>query len=186
MRAALLLDEERYAPTRAAFAAGALTTDQMWVILRVIEDLPADEVTEDDRRLAQQHLIKLAGDHDAKQLRILGRRIFEVLAPTETDKREAEALEREERRAREKARFAIRDNGDGTSTGWFKLPTMHAELLSKVVQAFAAPRRLDPQAWVDTDGRKVPYPGCWGRRSPTSSNTSPQTSSPKPGGRRRR
>ena len=163
LRGALALDEARFAVTREAFAAGRLTEAQVWVILRAIEDLPAGEVTDEQRVTAQEHLIALAGEHDAKQLRVLARRLFEVLAPDEAERREGEALEREERRARERTRFAMRDNGDGTSSGWFKLPTLQAEMLGKAVQAFAAPRRQDPGAWLDAEGRRLPYAVLLGR-----------------------
>jgi hypothetical protein len=163
LRAARALDDPRFDTTRTAFATGHLTTDHVWVILRAVEDLPADEVTEEQREAAQRHLVDLAADHDAKQLRILARRLFEVLAPEEADKREGEALEREERRAREKCRFSMRDNGDGTSSGWFKVPTLQAEILGKAVQAFAAPRRTDPSAWVGADGRKRSYSAILGQ-----------------------
>ena len=162
LRGAVLLDQARFAATRAAFAAGRLTEDQVWVILRAVEDLPAGEVTDDQRTRAQEHLIALAGEHDAKALRVLARRIFEVLAPEEADRREAAALEREERRARERCRFAMRDNGDGTHSGWFKLPTLAAEMLGKAVQAFAAPRR-NPDGWLDADGKKRPHAALLGR-----------------------
>ena len=163
LRGARALEEPRFAVTRAAFATGSLTTDQVWVIIRAVEDLPAGEVTDEQRVTAQEHLVKLAAVYDAKRLRVLARRLFEVLAPDEADKREGEALEREERRAREKTRFAMRDNGDGTTSGWFKLPTAQAEMLGKAVQAFAAPRRTDPNAWVDADGKKRPYPVLLGQ-----------------------
>jgi hypothetical protein len=162
VRGAMLLDDPAHTPTREAFAAGDLTEDHVWVILRTIEDLPVDEVTPEDRERAQRHLIGLAADHDAKQLRILALRLFEVLAPEEADKREADALERQERRARERCRFAVRDNGDGTASGWFKLPCLQADMLSKAVQAFAAPRRTDPTAWRDEDGKKRPYANLLG------------------------
>jgi hypothetical protein len=163
LRGAMILDDPGYAPTRAALATGAVHEEQAWVIIRAIEDLPADEVSEAQRLTAQRHLIELAATHDAKQLRVLARRLFEVLAPDEADRREGEALEREEQRARQRCRFAMRDNGDGTSSGWFKLPTLQAELLGKAVQAFAAPRRQDPAAWRDPEGKKVPYPQLLGR-----------------------
>jgi hypothetical protein len=162
VRGGLLLDEAGYTPTREAFAAGELTEDQVWVILRALEDLPADEVTSADRERAQRHLIGLAADHDAKQLRVLASRLFEVLAPEEADKREGEALERQERRARERCRFAVRDNGDGTASGWFTLPCLQADMLTKAVQAFAAPRRTEPTAWRDEDGKKRPYANLLG------------------------
>ncbi len=163
LRAARALDDPRFALTREAFAAGGLTQDQVWVIVRAVEDLPAGEVDDAQRVVAQRHLVGLAAEHDAKSLRVLARRLFEVLAPEEADRREGEALEREERRARQRCRFAVRDNGDGTSSGWFKLPTVQAEMLSKAVQAFAAPRRQDPGAWLDQEGRRVPYPVLLGQ-----------------------
>lgn len=163
LRGARALDEQRFAVTRSAFAAGRLTEDQVWVIIRAVEDLPAGEVSEEQRVAAQEHLVRLAAEHDAKALRVLARRLFEVLAPDEADRREAEALEREERRARERTRFAMRDNGDGTSSGWFKLPTLQAQMLGKAVQAFAAPRRQDPGAWFDAEGKKLPYPVLLGQ-----------------------
>ena len=163
LRGARALDDPGFAVTQQAFAAGALTEDQVWVIIRAIEDLPADEVSEEDRVVAQKHLIARAADHDAKQLRILARRLFEVLAPDEAERREGEALEREERRAQQRCRFSMRDNGDGTTSGWFKLPTLQAEMLGKAVQAFAAPRRTDPQGWVDDQGRRLPYPALLGQ-----------------------
>jgi hypothetical protein len=163
LRGAKALADPRFAVTREAFAAGALTEDQVWVIVRAVEDLPAGEVTEEQRAEAQRHLVGLAAEHDAKALRILAARIFEVLAPEEADAREAEALEREERRARERTRFALRDNGDGTTSGWFTLPTAQAQMLSKAVQAFAAPRRTSPEAWVDAEGRRRPFPVLLGQ-----------------------
>jgi hypothetical protein len=157
LRLAVVLDDPVYAPTRQALASGALTVDQARAIVYAVEGLPADAVTDEHRTGAQEHLVALAAEHDAKQLRFFGRRIFEALAPAEADRREEEALRREEWRAAERCRFAMRDNGDGTSSGWFKLPTLQAEMLGKAVQAFAAPRRTDAAAWVGRDGKKLPY-----------------------------
>ena len=49
------------------------------------------------------------------------------------------------------------DNGDGTWSGSFRIPDLHAAMLRKAVQAFAAPRRRhlgdgtgDPAAPVRT------------------------------------
>jgi hypothetical protein len=158
---ARLLDQPVYSAIQQAMATAAVNPDQAWVILRCLEDLPTQgedaEVTPEQLQAAQHHLIGLAADYDAKTLRMLAQRIFEVIAPDQADRREAEALAREERRARAKTRFAMRDNGDGTHSGWFKVPTAQAAILSKVVQAYAAPRRTNPDAWTDADGNKIPY-----------------------------
>ena len=161
LRLARTLDDPAYTPTREALATGAVNLAQAWVIVRALEELHADrvadDITADQWDTAQARLVDLARDHDAKALRILARRIFELLAPAEADKREGEALEREERRARRKTSFAMRENGDGTTSGWFTIPTVQGEMLTKVLNAYAAPRRTSPEAWTDTQGKKVPY-----------------------------
>jgi len=79
LRLALEL-ERSFEATRTALAAGDLHEDQARVIVHAIGELP-DEVGDQDRRRAEAHLLRLARVHDAKALRGLGRRLFEVIAP---------------------------------------------------------------------------------------------------------
>ena len=139
LRLALALDG-RLDGTREALATGALHEDQARVIVSALAELPAD-VGDADRLRAEEHLIGLAQGYDATVLRRFGRRIFEVIAPEEADRREGEALEREEDRARRRTGLRMHDNGDGTWSGSFRIPDLHAAMLRKAVQAFAAPRR---------------------------------------------
>ncbi|MGZ4494698.1 MAG: DUF222 domain-containing protein [Nocardioides sp.] len=164
VRLARSLDRPILDTVRRALAEGRLHVEQARVIVHVVEDLPDGEVSDAQRVAAQEHLVGKAAEHDARDLRVLGARIFEVIAPEEADRRVAQKLEDEERRARETSRFGTRDNGDGTTNGWFKLPTAQAEMLTKAVHAFAAPRRnhlkgngSDQGGWVDPDGRPVPW-----------------------------
>lgn len=53
-------------------------------------------VDQDQRSLAEAHLVAAAADHDARALRVLGRRILEVVAPELAERCEGWALEREE------------------------------------------------------------------------------------------
>src|ERR1700745_1390124 len=62
---------------------------------------------------------------------------------TDGDRREGEALAAEEERAREASSFSMRTNGDGTCSGWFRIPDAQADMLGTAVQAFVAPRRLN-------------------------------------------
>ena len=67
-------------PVRVALAAGEVVVEQAQVIVQAVEQLPADL----DQALVEQaeaHLVAEARHHDAKTLRILGRRLFEVIAP---------------------------------------------------------------------------------------------------------
>lgn len=161
LRLALALDE-RFEVTRRALADGALNVDQARVIVAAVDDLPAD-VDPTWRDLAEAHLVDQASHVDARTLKILGRRIFEVLDPESVDRREGEKLADEERRARAQTRFSMRDNGDGTHSGTFKIPDLHAAMLKKAVQSLAAPRRVG-EARVDAEtGRKRPYPELLGQ-----------------------
>ncbi len=155
VRLAQALDA-RFGATRLALSQGRLNLDQAKVIISCVDDLP-DDVGPTWLERAESHLIEQAALVDAKTLRILGRRIFEVLDPEAADEREGRKLEEEERRAREKTRLSMRDNGDGTHSGTFKLPDLHAAILKKALQALAAPGRVG-EARLDPDtGKKRPY-----------------------------
>ncbi|HEU4514164.1 MAG TPA: DUF222 domain-containing protein [Nocardioidaceae bacterium] len=160
VRLAAALDG-RFETTRRALAAGDLSVQHARVIVAAVDDLPAD-VDPTWRDLAEAHLVSQAALVDPKTLRILGRRIFEVLDPETADEREGKKLEEEERRARTRTSLSMRDNGDGTHSGTFKLPDLHAAILKKAVQALAAPRRTG-QARLDPEtGRKRSYPELLG------------------------
>ena len=55
------------------------------------------------------------------------------------------------------ASFSVRDNGDGTSDGKFKLPTLHADLFKKALEALTAPRRIGEGRLDPATGRKLPH-----------------------------
>ena len=129
------------------------------MIIRAVEDLPAGEVSEEQRVTAQEHLVMLAAEHDAKPCGSWRDGCSRCL-PRRGGPREAEALEREERRARERTRFAMRDNGDGTSSGWFKLPTCRRRWARRCRRS--RPRRQDLGAWFDAEGKKL-YPVLLGQ-----------------------
>lgn len=139
LRLARLLDST-HPVTRAAFATGALHEDQARVIVTAVGDL-AEEASTEDRDRAERHLIGLAQEYDAPVLRRFGRRVFEVIAPEEADRREGEALEREEAEARRRTSLRMRDNGDGTWSGSFKIPDLHAAMLRTALHALTSPRR---------------------------------------------
>jgi hypothetical protein len=148
--------------TRAALAAGRLNAEQAQVIVNAVKDLP-DTVSAFDRGRAETYLIGEAAKWDAKVLRGLGHRLFEVIDPDAADEREGEKLRKQEEEARRKASFKMRDNGDGSHSGSFKLPTLHAESLQKILQALTAPRRIGREGRTDANGDKLPYPTLLGR-----------------------
>ena len=75
--------------TRAALAGGALHVEQAEVILRALEQLP-DDLDPDLTAQAEQELLDHAQHFDAKALKVLGRRILEVISPETADAHEAD------------------------------------------------------------------------------------------------
>lgn len=129
--------------TRRALAAGEIDSDRAAVVVHAVTALTDehDDLPDDVHSAAQAHLLDLARIHDAAALRRLGKRLFEVVCPEAADVHEGRTLAAEEARARRLAFLRIRDNGDGTSDGSFRLPTLHAELLKKALSELTSPRR---------------------------------------------
>ena len=160
-----------FAATRDALSAGMVDTAQARVVVRAVDKLP-DWVSEHDRQRAEKHLLHLAGDHDANALKVLGRRVLEVIDPEAADLEEGRKLEAEERAAEKATYLHLFDNGDGTHAGRFKVPTLHAAMLKKILHALAAPRRTQPgadgtegigdPARFHADGSKISRPELMG------------------------
>ena len=153
MRTARGLDQHE--PTRAALAHGALSLEQAEVILRALEELPAD-LDPDVATQAEARLLDLAADHDAKALRVLGRRILEVVSPETADAHETRLLEKEERAAAAATRLTLWDDGHGQLHGRFTLDTLTGAAFKKALWALAA---------AETPSR--PRPTSGGERRPT-------------------
>ena len=81
----------------------------------------------------------LAEHHDAKALRILGGRIFEVIAPDLAEKFDGKALEAEEARALRRTTFTMWEDDEGTCHGRFRIPALHGQMLTKMILAICSP-----------------------------------------------
>ncbi len=90
-------------------------------------------------------------------MRQLGKRLFEVVCPEAADEAEGKRLAKEEARARGLAHFSTRDQGDGISQGRFTLPTLHAHLLKKALEALTSPRRIGEGRVDPETGKKLPH-----------------------------
>ena len=130
----------RHATVRDALAAGTLLTDQARVIVEAVDALP-DDVEAWVPPAATAFLLEKAGEHDAKALRVLGRRLLEVIDPEAADAEESRRLEAEEARARAVASLAMSDDGHGQCHGRFTLPSLHGQMLRKHLMALASPAR---------------------------------------------
>ncbi len=135
------LDRELHQPVAEALAGGRLRADQADVITRAVDDLPADLVDTQTLVEARDFLLAHADDHDARALRVLGKRVLDVVAPQVGEAHEQRVLESEEARAAATASFTVHDDGHGRCYGRFTLPSLHGRLLREHLHALASPAR---------------------------------------------
>src|SRR6478735_6979563 len=128
----------------AAMSEGRVNTAQARAIVAALDRLPTTgefAVSLEQRRAAETHLVALADHHDAKALRILGGRIFEVIAPDLAEAFDGRALEAEEAKALRRTTFTMWEDDEGTCHGRFRIPALHGEMLKKMILAIASPAR---------------------------------------------
>ncbi|WP_197025201.1 HNH endonuclease signature motif containing protein [Nocardioides sp. URHA0032] len=129
---------------RDALAAGDLVVEQARVIVAALDQLPGDlHPALVDR--AERHLVAAGREHTAPTLRILGKRLMDVVAPDLADEYEARQLAREERDALLATKLVMVDDGHGKCHGRFTIPSFHGAALKKMLLAIAAPKRQEPQ-----------------------------------------
>ncbi len=167
------LDTDRHAPVRHALAAGDVRADQAQVLVDAVDALP-DTVDSAIVDRAQTRLLGLAVDHDAAGLRVLGRRILDVVAPEVADAEEARQLEVEEAHADATTRFTMTDDGQGRCHGRFTLPSAVGQMLRKQLLALAAPKHRAAAAPSAYDATQ-PAPTAWGTRSANGSRPTPRS-----------
>jgi hypothetical protein len=124
---------------REAMAAGHVQADQATAICAAVDALPEQP---DLRERCEKHLVALAEHHDAKDLKILGRRVLEVVDPDTADAHEAALLEKEERDAAKATSFSMWETGDGKVRGQFTLPELEGQMLRKALMSLAAPKHV--------------------------------------------
>ncbi|MFT4263913.1 MAG: DUF222 domain-containing protein [Nocardioides sp.] len=131
----------------AGMRAGTVAPEQARVILTALDSLPESVETE-MITAAEAHLVDAAARHTPRELRLLGRRVLDVLAPDVAEAHEARALEAEERTAREKTSLWFAKVGDGTTRFGGRLPDVAATRLATYLHALLNPRRATTPAWA--------------------------------------
>ncbi|HEX4977765.1 MAG TPA: DUF222 domain-containing protein [Nocardioides sp.] len=137
---------------------GVVDVEKARIIIRAVRSLVRDHgdlVTAEVRRSAEAHLVDLAARFDAPTLKQLAKRLVEVVCPEAADAAEGKKLDAEEQAARKKAYVSIKDHGDGTSTGVFKIPTLHADLFRKVLDELTSPGKLGDERIDPETGRPL-------------------------------
>jgi len=161
-RLARSLDRDR-PQVAAALAAGRCSVAQARVIVRCLDQLPA-RVGREPLERAEATLVGYAEQFRPSQLRRLGRRVLEVVAPEVAEAEEARRLECEERHAQEVTRLSLRPLGDGTTRITGRVPDAVGSRLRTYLEAFTSPRVAGPSGdSTDIGGLlapedRMPYP----------------------------
>jgi hypothetical protein len=132
--------DRRWRLVEAGVGRGEINLAQAQVIVRALDELPAEQLTEDILERAEAHLVAQAAHFGPRELRVLGRRILEVVAPEISEQHEAEQLAREERRADRRTSLTSTRLGDGTTRITIHVPDAVATRLHTYVEAFTSPR----------------------------------------------
>jgi hypothetical protein len=132
--------DARWTRLGAAVAAGAVNLAQAEVIAHALDELP-DDLDPDLLVKAEEYLVEAAAHHRPDQLRVLGRKILDVIAPDIGEAEEAKQLAREEERAWETTSLTFTRRGDGTTRLSGLLPDATAARLITYLDAFTSPRQ---------------------------------------------
>src|SRR5689334_7413454 len=133
---------ERRSATRRALSTGSISVEHAVVIVQADRRLP-QQVTAAQRDVVEAALVDKAQTLTPSALRRAARRALEAVEndTAVVDAHENDLVLDEEERARAKTRLTLHDNGDGTVSGHFTVPTAQGLLLKKIVDTITAPRR---------------------------------------------
>jgi hypothetical protein len=131
---------DTYHHTAAALAGGRISEDHAAIIVSaggsVHEGIPAVELA-----ACEEVLVAKAERMKPPALRRAARRLLEPISRRLADEHQETQLREQERNAEKETWLVLGDNGDGTWTGKFTLPEMHAQTLLARLDALSAPRR---------------------------------------------
>lgn len=146
------LEQSKADRTRDALVGGQITQKQADIITGGLLTLP-DDLSAAQRAACENSLIAQAKDLTIGDLRRACDRATAAAGetPEAVDRHENGIVEERERRAWRATELWMSDQGDGTTTGRFRIPTAQATMLSGLLQAQAAPRRSHLRGPEDPD-----------------------------------
>ncbi|MCH1867983.1 HNH endonuclease signature motif containing protein [Nocardioides sp. CFH 31398] len=148
---------DRWPRLAAALAAGEITTEHARAAVEALERLPrtGDDALDPDL-LVQAETVMLGhcSEFTPPQIRTLGARLLEAVAPEVAERLEAKRLADEERQARRETTFSMSRTGRGTRRFRGQIPELHASILDNALRAITNPGRthLDGGIPFEDDG----------------------------------
>ena len=116
----------------AGMATGEVDTAQAEAVIKSLDRLPSSgefAVSLEQRAQAEVHLVGLCATYDAREVEVLGRHLFEVIAPEAAEAYEGKMLELEEAKAARKTSFEMSIDDQGVAHGRFRTTQRHGEML---------------------------------------------------------
>lgn len=151
----LALQRDIHAPVARALADGEVRVDQARVIAEAVDALPA-RVDAETRGRAEAAMLGFASKHDARDLRQIGKRILDVVAPEVGESHEEAVLEAEEARAVAGVELTLSDDGNGRCHGRFTVPSHIGAMFKRHLLALANPARHTEAELRDESGDLKP------------------------------
>lgn len=147
----------RWSDVGTALRDGLVNAAQAEVIATALDALP-DDLDPELVAKAGAQLVSDAGHFGPRELRVLARRVLDVVAPDLAEAHEERLLRAEERRGRAETRVTFRPRGDGVTDVIARVPDHVADRLRAYLDSFTAPRRghLDRPAPGDMDLMTLP------------------------------
>jgi hypothetical protein len=147
------LEEHPWVAT--ALTSGALRSEQARVITNAVDALPS-HVDADVRDDAEATLLGLARQHDARELKQIGKRILDVVAPEVGESHEEAVLRAEEDRATAGVELTMVDDGEGRCHGRFVVPSHVGAMMKRHLLTLANPARHTEDELRDESGEWKP------------------------------
>ena len=142
---------EQHPDVAAALTSGEVRAEQARVIVEAVDALPSS-VDAPVRERAEAALLDLATQHDARDLKQIGKRILDVVAPEVGECHEADVLAGEESRAMAGVDLSMVDDGEGRCHGRFTVPSHVGAMLKRHLLALANPARHTEAELRDESG----------------------------------
>lgn len=147
----------RWSHVGTALRDGVVNAAQAEVIATALDAMP-DDLDPELVAKAGAQLVSDAGHFGPRELRVLGRRVLDIVAPDLAEAHEERLLRAEERRGRAETRVTFRPRGDGVTDLIARVPDHVADRLRAYLDSFTAPRRghLDGPASGDVAVMSLP------------------------------
>ena len=132
--------DHRWRLVQSGMRDGAVTFKQADVITKALDQLP-DSIDPEVVALAEARLVAEAASYGPDELKVMGRRILDVVAPELAEEQERKALEVEEQSATDRIWLTGRRRGDGRTKIVGDVPDAAWDRLVTYVEPYLSPRQ---------------------------------------------